>query len=426
MDKNIINIEDKLREAVEKTTPDMRADLLNELNLDPTRVKRPVERVKVPEVKKRRKLYMSLAGCAAALVLVLGSTFMLRDPEIFAIVDLDVNPSIELSVDKKARVVSADAVNEEGRDILEGMDMKGSDITVACNAVVGAMLTKGYLTNTDNSILVSVRSNQEDAGRTMEKDLSKQLNTYLDQSQITGAVMGQYVQEDEELDAFAEQNGISEGKAWLIRNLMKADERLTKESLLKLSTQDLILLCRDKKIKAESVYGTVDTSRFITKEKAISTVTEHAGIDPADVVHSSAHFDCEDGKLVYEVDVKAGGMEYEYEIDASSGKILSFDSEADDDPYPSGGGNSGSSNGSSYSNDSSGSQGGSNSGSQGGSSSGSSSSGGSGGGKVTKNNNSGSGGSGGGSYRDYDDDDDDDDDDDYDDKDDDDDDDDDD
>ncbi|MBQ6401701.1 MAG: PepSY domain-containing protein, partial [Firmicutes bacterium] len=338
MRKGNVNVEESLRKAVTDMTPDMREQLLSELNLDPTKVS---VRGKTPVVKKRRKLYMSVASCAAALMLIVGGSFLMKEPQAFAFVDLDVNPSIEMSVDNKARVISAEAVNEEGKDILAGMDMKGSDITVACNAVVGAMLTKGYLTDTDNSILVSVRSTKEAEGRTMEQDLSKQLNTYLDQSQITGAVMGQYVQGDEELEAFARQNGISEGKAWLIRGLMASDPRLTKESLLKLSTQDLILLCSDKEIKGESLYGTVNTSRFITKEKALAIALENAGINESDVTYSHAYFDCDDGVMIYEVDFKAGGREYDYEIDATTGEVIQAESEVDDDVYQSGGGNSG-------------------------------------------------------------------------------------
>ena len=40
--------------------------------------------------------------------------------------------------------------------------------------------------------------------------------------------------------------------------------------------------------------------------------------------------DEEDGKLVYEVEFKAGGTEYDYEIDAATGTILQQEAERDD------------------------------------------------------------------------------------------------
>ncbi|MBQ1934111.1 MAG: PepSY domain-containing protein, partial [Clostridia bacterium] len=39
--------------------------------------------------------------------------------------------------------------------------------------------------------------------------------------------------------------------------------------------------------------------------------------------------DKDDGKYVYEVSFKKDGVEYDYEIDAASGKIIEFDSEKD-------------------------------------------------------------------------------------------------
>ena len=41
--------------------------------------------------------------------------------------------------------------------------------------------------------------------------------------------------------------------------------------------------------------------------------------------------DRENGRTIYEVEFTADGYEYEYEIDASSGKILKKEKERDDD-----------------------------------------------------------------------------------------------
>ena len=40
--------------------------------------------------------------------------------------------------------------------------------------------------------------------------------------------------------------------------------------------------------------------------------------------------DREDGRVVYEIEFKSNGMEYEYEIDASTGAVLKYDKERDD------------------------------------------------------------------------------------------------
>ena len=60
-----------------------------------------------------------------------------------AIVCLDVNPSIEFSVDGSNHILSYKAVNREAEELLADLDLTGADIRVASYAVVGAMLTSG-------------------------------------------------------------------------------------------------------------------------------------------------------------------------------------------------------------------------------------------------------------------------------------------
>ena len=68
-----------------------------------------------------------------------------------SIVGLDVNPSVELSINRKERVLKADALNEDARTILQGMDLKGVELNVAVNAIVGSMVSNGYL-DSDQSL----------------------------------------------------------------------------------------------------------------------------------------------------------------------------------------------------------------------------------------------------------------------------------
>ena len=42
------------------------------------------------------------------------------------------------------------------------------------------------------------------------------------------------------------------------------------------------------------------------------------------------HLDTDDGIIHYDVDFKAGGMEYDYDINPESGAIMKAESEVDD------------------------------------------------------------------------------------------------
>ena len=71
-------------------------------------------------------------------------------------------------------------------------------------------------------------------------------------------------------------------------------------------------------------------------EKAKETALSHAGVAESDTVFLIAEADYDDGRKEYEVEFYAGGTEYDYTIDAASGRVLKFDTElewysADDD-----------------------------------------------------------------------------------------------
>ena len=340
MSKDNMNneIEKKIAAAVKAETPDILDDLLEEIdNGQSTSVKEHPAPEKVTVKKQTRGMhgrkpwFTALAGIAAVMILFTGiRTMMNIQNEAFAVVGLDVNPGIELKVNQKERVVSAKAINDEGREILDGMDLKGSDVNVACNAMIGSMLTRGYLTTETNSVLVSVSADDMEKGKALEAKLSQHLSHYLENSKIAAAILGQFVESDDELKTFAEENGISSGKAWLIRKLLNTGSKnMTEESLLKLSTQELILLGQNRKAGEQDSYGSASTSKYIGEKKAEEAALKDAELTADQAGPIKIEFDCEDGKIIYEVEFKSGGHEYEYDIDAVSGRIISSDVEKD-------------------------------------------------------------------------------------------------
>ena len=72
------------------------------------------------------------------------------------------------------------------------------------------------------------------------------------------------------------------------------------------------------------------TSSYIGASKAKSIALNHAGVSSGAARGLSCELDRENGRTVYEVDFKANGYEYDYEIDAVSGKILKHERDRDD------------------------------------------------------------------------------------------------
>lgn len=70
--------------------------------------------------------------------------------------------------------------------------------------------------------------------------------------------------------------------------------------------------------------------RQITKEEAVSIVLKHANLTEDQVTRLHTEFGYDDGHPEYDVDFHSGGYEYDYEIHAETGKIITWDKDRDD------------------------------------------------------------------------------------------------
>ena len=68
----------------------------------------------------------------------------------------------------------------------------------------------------------------------------------------------------------------------------------------------------------------------ISQSEAKGIAFAHAGVSAAQVTDFEIEVDTDDGKTVYKLDFRFGSTEYDYEIDAASGKILKAEKEIDD------------------------------------------------------------------------------------------------
>ena len=72
-----------------------------------------------------------------------------------------------------------------------------------------------------------------------------------------------------------------------------------------------------------------DSQTYITAEQAKAAALSAAGFSASEVRGLKAEFDVDNGRAVYEVEFKKGIFEYDYDIDAVSGKVLKAEKEAD-------------------------------------------------------------------------------------------------
>ena len=71
------------------------------------------------------------------------------------------------------------------------------------------------------------------------------------------------------------------------------------------------------------------SGNYISSEKAQQIALENAGLSADGVTFIRTHLDYDDGRAEYEVEFYQGNMEYDYDIDAVNGTILSYDHDAE-------------------------------------------------------------------------------------------------
>ena len=76
--------------------------------------------------------------------------------------------------------------------------------------------------------------------------------------------------------------------------------------------------------------STTSSGNYIGVEKAKSIALKDSGVSASKATFEKAKLDKEDGVYVYEVEFRSGNMEYEYEINAKTGKILDRSVERED------------------------------------------------------------------------------------------------
>lgn len=176
----------------------------------------------------------TLAAACMMLVLVLGFGGYRWSQMPVSYVSIDINPSMELALNRFDRVVSAEAYNPEGEEILKELSLKGKKYNDALDAIVDSDAMKPYLTG-DAELVFTVAAEGQREG-----SLLHGIRHCL---QHVGC--GSYsVEADIALVSAAHDSGLSLGKYYAYLQLAEYDETVTPDS------------CRD--MSMSQIHGLID------------------------------------------------------------------------------------------------------------------------------------------------------------------------
>lgn len=179
----------------------------------------------------RRMRTGGLAAAACLCVALLGGGVAgIQNHRVESVIGIDVNPSVELSVNRKEKVLKAEPLNADAEVILDDMDLEDVDLDIAVNALIGSMVRNGYLTELDNAILVTVANDNKEKASVLRQDVVIDIEESLEAHQVEAVVYDQQAPEDDTVRELADRYGISYGKAYFLQELV-AENGLTEDDL---------------------------------------------------------------------------------------------------------------------------------------------------------------------------------------------------
>ena len=312
-------VEQMLKKAFSNSTPDMFDKILEKtLAYEGD--------TKIIEMPKRNNTFLrKMVSVAAAVAIILTSGFagfaIANFEKVDSIISFDVNPSIEIKINRNEKILEAKGLNEDGKLVLGNMDLEGSNISVAVNAIVGSMVRNGYIDELSNSILITVDNRDEKRSAELEKMLADEINAILTSENFDAEVISQTVKKSKEIVKLAEEYGITSGKAQLIKQITDKNDKYKFKDLATLTINQLNMILSGKDIEISK--DNTDTKKeYISKAKAKKLALEKAKLSEKQVSDFSSTMDVSDGKMVYKILFRYDMWEYNYTIDAESGKII--------------------------------------------------------------------------------------------------------
>lgn len=361
------DIEKKLDTAVSGMIPeDMFERISKEIaSKDEVRVKKGVN--KKLNIFSRGFIGVAAAACILFSVGFVGVPYYGNNFVPDSRVDIDVNPGVEIVTNKKNKVLEVQSTNNDGEIVIDGMDLKNTELKVAVNTLIGSMVQKGYIVDNSTGILVTVRNGDPDKAQKVKEEVLDDINFALYKNDLKANVMNQTLTDTVDVSKFAKENNISIGKAVFVLNLAAKDNSLDAKELAKMKISEIAELVAKKGIDIrdivdyddddsiwenisdaiedidedvnenatvtkddESVYS-AGTKKQISVDEAKQIALAHANLAQKDVTFVKTKLDNEDNRIVYKIEFVISNIEYDYEIDAVSGEIISSDSDVEDD-----------------------------------------------------------------------------------------------
>ena len=206
------------------------------------------------------------ASIAAAILILAFSAYIIQAISVsfntvYAYISIDINPSVELGVNRYGNVLSVECMNSDAEDMIEANELKSMKIERAVEIITQRAIDKGYIKpDVDNNILITLSY----SGNTFITDrmdkLVRSSKAVIERKQLKSNIEAIHAHDNERIQA--RQMGLTTGKYLIYKEAL--------EQGLKIDIKDVKGKNLNKAIRdAGGDYGNIVSSAKQNADKQI-------------------------------------------------------------------------------------------------------------------------------------------------------------
>lgn len=223
------------------------------------------------------KITRATLNLGVPFLLVTAGNYVAFSEQVATTILLDVNPSIEITVNKIDEVIEVMALNEDAETIIEDLDLEGVEVDVAMHIIVGSLVRNGYIDEAKNAVLVTVENEDNAKQLELEAVVTSEISDRLVVSGIAPIIFTQEAavkkSDIARAKACAKEHNISLNKASFIQKILKENKTLSVSKLVAMNVESLSEVIRAKNINLHGLVG--------YSEKALTKTSEKTAKKPA-------------------------------------------------------------------------------------------------------------------------------------------------
>jgi len=199
------------------------------------------------KINSNYSLVKRVASIAAVfIILISGGYGVYGYYNPFGYINVDINPSVELTYNLYRRVINVKGLNEDGKQIVESIqDYKNKSIDSIVNKIVDNAINDKYIiSGEENVILVTVT---EEGSAVDDEGIYQSLDQHLKETKTDVEIV--LMESDKDAFADAKKTDMSPGKLMLANKALQASGGTNIDDIKNKSVKEIMSIIKDNKSK---------------------------------------------------------------------------------------------------------------------------------------------------------------------------------